>query len=354
MGAATFAKVTRTDFFPSDETWEETLAQLNEQIPTMENYQGKLGESADILAECLQMDDSLSSLAHRLYVYASLSLDEDNRVGKYQEMRDRANTLYSKLGQATAFIGPEILKIPDEKLRTFLDENSDLAVYRFYLEDLLRRKAHILSEKEENIMALAGSVTRGPSNIFTMIDDADIKFPNVLDENGDEIELTRGRYGKLLESPDRSVRRAASKAYNETYLDYVNTLGATLAASVKDDQFYTQARGYNTTLERVLDADSIPTDVFYNLLQAASENLAPLHKYIALRKQALGYDTLFGFDMYVPLVEEVKTNYDYEEAKAIVLRALAPLGDDYLASLKMGLNSRWVDVYETAGKGSGA
>jgi len=343
-----------SDFCPSDEAWEETLEQLIAQIPLMENYQGRLDESADILAECLQMQDSLGSLAHRLYVYASLKLDEDNRIGKYQEMRDRIYMQYSALGQATSYIEPEILKIPDRKLKTFLDENMNLAVYSFYLEDLLRRKSHILSEKEENIMALAGSVARGPRSIFTMVDDADIKFPDVIDENGDEIELTRGRYAKLLQSSDRSVRRAASKAYNESYLSFENTLGATLAASVNADQFYTRARGYETTLERKLDADNIPPEVFHKLIQSAGENLAPLHKYVALRKKALEYDTLFGFDMYVPLVEEVKTEYSYEEAKALVLEALAPLGDDYLASLKMGLESRWVDVYETQGKGSGA
>lgn len=342
------------DFYPSDEAWQESLEFLKEQIPVLETFKGKLGSSAETLAECLILDDSLGSLAHRLWVYAGSRLDEDTRVGKYQEMQDQAYMLYSQLGQAESYIQPEILSVPEETLNLFLDSDKRLGVYRFYIEDMLRRKEHIMSEEVENILAVATPVTRSPLTIWTMINNADIKFPNVVDEDGNEIEFTRGRYSKLLESKDREVRKRASDAYNDTYLKYQKGLGAALAASVNKDYFLTQARGYNSTLERSLDASNIPTDVFHNLLEAASSNLAPLHKYVSLRKKALGLDTLLGYDMSVPLVPDVEMEFTYEEARGLVLGGLKPLGKEYIESLEMAFNSRWVDVYETLGKDDGA
>nr|MBN2277334.1 oligoendopeptidase F [candidate division Zixibacteria bacterium] len=341
------------DFYPSDEAWEDAFKALEARIPDMEKYKGKLGSGDEILYECLNMSDSMSILAHRLYVYANLKQDEDNRVGKYQEMSDRIRQLYSSLSQATSYIEPEILTIPYEKVEKFMAKNPKLAIYRFYLEDMFRRQAHVLSAKEENILALAGPATSGPGKIFRMMDDADIKFGNVIDEDGNEIELTRGRYSLLLQSSNREVRRQASETYNDAYKGYINTLGATLASSVDGDLFYTKARGYNNCLDRSLDGNNIPISVFYNLIETVSNNLEPLHKYTALRKKALGVDTLFGFDMYVPLVEDVKKEYTVEEARGLVLEALKPLGKEYLSNLEMGLDSRWVDFYETQGKGSG-
>ncbi len=343
-----------TAFFPSDSIWESNFETLKARIPEITQYQSKLGESAENLAQCLMLTDTLSMMAQRLFVYSMLKLDEDNRVSRYQEMRDRAYRLYSQIGQAASFVEPEILKIPDEKLRSFLASDSGLALYRFYLEDTIRRKAHIRSEEVESILAQAYPVTAGPGRIFSMLDDADIKFPNIKDEDGNEIELTRGRFSQILESQDRNLRRAASDAYNDTYKNYINTLAATLSASVNGDIFYTRARGYNTCLERALDGDSIPESVFTNLIQAVNNNLEPLHKYIALRKKALAVDTLFGYDLSVPIVPESKMEFTYEQAEDYLLKGLKPLGNEYLANVKNALNSRWIDVYETKGKGSGA
>jgi oligoendopeptidase F len=342
-----------TDFFASDSVWGQSLELLKGRIPELSKYQSKLGESAQNLAECLMLNDTLSMRAHRIYVYAALKLDEDNRVGQYQEMRDKAYMIFSQIGQATAYIEPEILTIPSEKLRSFIADDKDLSLYKFYIDDLIRRKAHVRSEEVEEVLAQASPVTAGPGRIFSMTDDADITFPNIKDENGNEIELTRGRFGLLLESTSRNVRRAASEAYNDTYKKYMNTLGATLAASVNGDIFYTKARGYNTCLERALDGDSIPESVFRNLIKATNDNLAPLHKYIALRKKALGVDTLFGYDLSVPLVPRVQKEYTYQQAKDYLIKAMNPLGPEYLANVKKALDSRWIDVYETQGKGSG-
>lgn len=343
------------DLYPSDDAWEKAVAAMKEAIPSFENYRGKLGNSAEMLLECLQLNDSLSSLLHRQIVYAFLKKDEDNRVGKYQEMGDRISTVRAQFNQASSYIEPEILTIPDEKLRSFLEQNPKLATYKFYIEDMLRRKAHILSPEMENLLAMSGNVTRGFSQIFTMIDDADIKYGTITDENGNQVELTKERYSALLESTDRRVRKEASDTYNNAYFAYENTLGATLSGSVNSDIYYTKARKYKTCLERSLDEFNIPLDVFHNLIKSVNENLAPLHRYTALRKKVLKLDTLYTYDMWVPLVPEAKMEFpDFEEAKKVLFDGLKPLGNEYLNNLKMALDSRWVDVFETQGKGSGA
>jgi oligoendopeptidase F len=342
-----------TDFFPSDSAWGVGLEAVKARIPEIGKYQSKLGESASNLAQCLMLNDTLGMTAHRIYVYASLNLDEDNRVGKYQEMRDKAYAVFSQLNQATSFIEPEILKISTEKLVAFEAADKNLAVYKFYLDDIIRRKAHIRSEEIEQILAQAQPVTAGPSRIFTMIDDADVKFPNIKDEKGNEIEMTKGRFAQIMESPNRELRRTASETYSETYKNYSNALAATLSASVNGDLFYTEARGYKTCLERALDGDSIPEGVVDNLIKATNDNFAPLHKYIALRKKALAVDTLFGFDLGVPIVPQSKMEFTYEQAEDYMLKGLKPLGKEYLANVQKALDSRWIDVYENQGKGSG-
>ena len=341
------------DFFPSDAAWQVEFDALKAKIPEMGQFQSKLGESSNILAQCLMLNDTLGMRAHRLYVYASLKSDEDSRVGAYQEMSDKARVLYSQISQATAFVEPEILEIPDSTLRTFLESDKGLALYRFYLEDIIRRKTHIRSQEVEEVLALASPVTAGPNRIFTMVDDADIKFPTVKDENGNDIELTKGRFGQILESQDRNVRRAASEAYNDTYKKYMNTLAATLSSSVNGDVFYTRVRGYNTCLERSLDDYNIPQSVFDNLIKAVNDNFEPLHKYISLRKKYLAVDTLFGFDLSVPLVPEVKKEYTYDQAREFMLKGLKSLGNEYLKNVQMSLDAHWIDVYETQGKRSG-
>lgn len=342
-----------TDFYKTDSAWEEALTEFNNKFPEIGNFKGKLGDNAETMLKCLALSDTLGMMIHRLYVYANLKSDEDSRVSAYQEMSTRARMGYAQYAQAAAYIDPEILTIPKEKIDGFMASNADLAVYRFYIDDMFRRQEHVLSEEEERILSLASTVTAGPSNIFRMFDEADITFPNVKDEDGNEIELTRGRYSKLLESKNRDVRREASEAYNSVYENYMNGLGATLAASVAGDWFYAQARNYNTCLERSLDANNIPTSVFHNIIEAANNNLEALHKYTRIRKQALELDTLFGFDMYVPLVEDVQLEYEYDDAKEMVLDALKPLGKEYLDNLRMAYDSRWIDVYETLGKGTG-
>ncbi len=341
------------DLFATDADWEQTYKDAGEATAMFDKYKGQLGSSADLMAECLLLDDSLSSWVHRLWVYAGLSNDQDQSVAKYQEYSQQMSSLRSKMSQATSFIRPEILAIDNDKLMSFLDESKKLQQYRFFIEDMIRQKAHILSPKEEEILASTANVTDAARQIFDMMDNVDIKFGTIKDADGNEVELTRQRYSKMLESQDRDLRKRASDKYESSFLPYQNTLGATLAASVTNDYFYAKTRGYETCLDMVLDGNDIPREVFFNLIKTVDEGLAPHHKYISLRKKKLGVDTLYKYDMYIPLIPVPTMEYTYDEAVETVLAALAPLGEKYVKEAKHIFDSRWIDVYETKDKYGG-
>ncbi|HBC47335.1 MAG TPA: oligoendopeptidase F, partial [candidate division Zixibacteria bacterium] len=342
------------DIYPDTLAWQADFNRLQSQMGSIGAFEGKLGQSSENLYQCLSLRDSLNNILDRIYVYANLKQDEDTRISQYQEIADRASNLSTHLNEATSFIRPEIVAIPNATLENFLATNDKLKLYDFYIKDIIRTKAHILSPDQESLLANARMATRGPSNIFDMIDNADIKFPIVKDEHGNNIQLTHERYYKILESPDRRVRYDASKAYNGAYLNYINTLGATLAASVNDDWFMAETRKYKTTLEHDLDSDSIPVSVFDNLVKTVNANLAPLHKWVSIRKRVLKLDKIYPYDLDVPLARPAKLEFPYDSAVVTVETALAPLGPQYVSDYKNGINSGWVDVYETEGKTSGA
>ncbi len=342
------------DIYADTIAWQADFNRLQAQMGSLDAFEGKLGQSADNLYQCLALRDSLSNILDRIFVYAYLKKDEDNRIPQYQELADRASTLSAHFGETASFIRPEIITIPDSTLVSFLNSYDRLKLYKFYIEDIIRLKAHILTPGQESILAMARIATRGPSNIFNMIDDADIKYPVVKDEHGKKIQLTKERYYKLLESSNRRVRREASKAYNESYLTYVNTLGATLASSVNDDWFVAEARDYKSTLARDLDSDSIPISVFTNLIATVDSNLTPLHKWTDLRKKIMKLDKIYPYDLDVPLARPEKMEVPYDSAVATIEEALAPLGENYVNEFKKGIKSGWIDVYETQGKASGA
>jgi oligoendopeptidase F len=341
------------DIYPDTTAWEKDFAKFKASIPLFEKFQGKLGESAETLLECLKLRDSTEMTGDKLYVYSFMKRDEDTRISYYQEMADRIVALYAQYNSATAFIQPEILAIDNTRLQSFINSNEELSVYSRYLNEIIRSKEHILSDKEEAILALSSPMANSPQDIFRMIDNADIKYGSVYDEDSNKVELTNQRYAKMLLSPDRRVRRDASDAFNDAYLTYRNTLGACLGASVKKDFFFAQVRNYKSCLEMSLFSDSIPIEVFTNLIKAANGDLAPLHKWVSLRKRILGVDTLQTYDMIVPLVPEQTREYTYDEATKIVTEALKPLGEQYIKDFKKGLVSGWIDVYETEGKRSG-
>jgi oligoendopeptidase F len=342
------------DIFATDQLWEKDFSEVEGLLPKMTEFKGRLSESGRALLECLQLQDSLWNITDRLYVYAGMKQDEDTRVPSYQELYSRARSLATRVEQAASFIDPEILTMPQSVRDEFMGSTKGLEVYQHYINNIIRKKAHTLSTSEEEILAMSGDLARAPLNVWTMMNDADIKYPSIKDEEGNEVELTKQRYAKFLESTDRRVRRDASEAYSFAYLSYLNSLGAALSGSVAKDLFYAKARKYNSTLEAAMDRDNIPISVFENLIKAADDNLEPLHKYVSLRKKFLGLDELHKYDLSVPLVPEAKMEIPYDSALTIIEKALAPLGKQYLADMRAGFASGWVDVYETEGKGSGA
>jgi oligoendopeptidase F len=341
------------DMFPSDQAWEDEYKQVQTLMEKIQTYHGKLAESPAVLAECMQTYEKLSLAMERVYVYARMRRDEDNTNTKYQGLTDRASSLSVQVSSAVSFLVPEILAMPEDKLESYIADER-LAKYRFYLQEIKRQKEHVLSAQEEQIIAQVGELAQAPQTIFGMLNNADMVFPTIIDENGEEVQITHGRYIHYMESPDRRVRQDAFKGMYDTYRKQKNTIAATLNASVKKDVFYARIRKYPSALAASLDNDNIPVDVYTNLIKAVRDNLPAMHRYVRLRKQLLGVDELHMYDLYVPMVKEVKMNIPYAEAVELVKKGLAPLGDDYARVLDEAFTSGWVDVYENEGKTSGA
>lgn len=342
------------DLYASDELWQEEYNRIKDMLPRISEYQGKLSESAETLLGYLKLSDELYQLMERVYVYANQKNHEDTANPVYQDLSSKAGTLYVQLSSATAFATPEILSIPEEKLKQYIQECEGLRLYEFYLQDIIRIKPHVLSAEMESLLASAGEVTEAADNIYSMFNNADIKFPEIIDENGESVRITHGRFVKLLESRDRRVRKDAFMGLYNTYNSFRNTLAATYSANVKQEVFYTKARKYNSTLERALDANNIPVEVYTNLIEAVHKNMDLMYRYVKLRKKLLGLDEMHMYDLYTPLVPDIKMDIPYEEAKKIVEQGLQPLGEEYLAILREGFSNRWIDVYENENKRSGA
>ncbi|HJV44571.1 MAG TPA: oligoendopeptidase F [Bacillota bacterium] len=342
------------DIYESNESWEADFSKVKKLLPRLEQYKGKLSESAKSLQECLNIKQEISLLMEKLYVYSRMRRDENNANHVYQALTDRASSLSVQVGSATSYIVPEILTIPEEKLKAFVHDDKDLALYGFYFEELFRQKQHVLSADQEELLAQAGELAGAPGNIFRMLNNADLKFPKVKDDEGDEVELTHGRYIQFMESDDRDVRRSAFEAMYDTYRKYKNTIAATLNSSVKKDVFYAKVRKYESALQASLDDDNVPVSVYDNLISTVRKNLPNFYRYMALRKKMLNLDELHMYDIYVPLVKEADTKVTYEKAYETMMKGLSPLGEQYTALLKEAKEKGWIDVYENEGKTSGA
>ena len=341
------------DIYATDEAWEADYNECIRRAKEKCAYQGRLAESALILYQALKESDEADLLVEHVYVYAFMKYYEDTANAVYQEMSGRAQAAVTKLSEKYAFLTPEILAIDEKKMQEYLNSDT-LALYRHALEDILVKKDHALSEKEERLLAMAGQVTASPNEIFSKFNNADVKFGTILDEDGNEVELTNGRYSVFMESNDRSVRENAFKALYRQYGNFKNTLAATYYANVKQACFYAKARKYDSTLQMYLSGSFIPEKVYHNLIETVHNNLDKMHAYVSLRKQVLGVDELHFYDIYAPMVSDITMKIPYEEAKDIALKALAPLGEEYLSKVKEGFESGWVDVYENTGKRTGA
>lgn len=342
-----------TDIFENEAAWEQALATAQQDIAAVETYRGRLGEGADVLLELLKRRSEAEQLLMRAYTYAHLHQDTDNGSAAYQGMTDRAMQAIIAAQTAASFIEPEILSIDPATLRGWMAQPR-FASFRFYLEDLDRQRAHTLSAAEERILAMAEDPLSGADNAFTMLSDVDLDFGAVKDENGKEIKLTHSTYGLFLESADRRVRHDAFRGMYKAYRGMKNTIAATYAASVKADVFRARARGYAGSLEAALDGNNVPVAVYEQLIEAVHEKLPALQKYLALRKKQLGVEQLEMYDLYTPIVPDCAMPMNYEEAKALVKDALKPLGERYGKLLDEAYDNHWIDVYESAGKTSGA
>jgi oligoendopeptidase F len=340
--------------YPSDDQWEADFRRVEAMIPALESWRGRVGESAAALLATLRQRDEIHVLLDQLLAYAHMRRDEDTANSTYQALNDRGTTLATRVSAAGAFIEPEIMAIGDEQLAAFLAENADLRLYAHHLEELRRQRAHIRSAEVEELLAQAGEIGRAPGTIFGMLNNADLTFPTIVDEHGEQVELTKGRYLRFLESQDRRVREDAFRAMYDTYGKVINTIGAALAGSVKKDLFYARARRYDSCLAAAMEPDNIPQPVYHNLIAAVHANLPHLHRYLRLRRRLLGLDELHMWDLYVPMVADVQREIPYAEAVDLVTAALAPLGEEYVGTMRAGLRARWVDVYENQGKRSGA
>ncbi|WP_167629966.1 oligoendopeptidase F [Listeria valentina] len=343
-----------TTIFPSDEAFEKEFKEIQELSKQSEQFKGTLGDSADALLTALKFRDALFDRLEKLYVYAHLKLDQDTADATYQGMNSRAGSLITQVITGLSYFDPEILSIEETRLEAFLNENKELELYKHVLEELNLSRPYILSEKEEAILANAGEVLGSSSNTFSTLNNADLKFPVIRDEDGNEVEITHGRYGKLLESGDRRVREEAFKGLYSVYEGLKNTLAQTLNGQVKKSNFYASVRGYQSAREAALSGNHIPETVYDSLVQTVNQHLPLLHRYVAMRKKVLDLKDLRMYDMYTPLSSEVKLEFTYEEAKELVLEALKPLGEEYQEILKKAFANRWIDVVENKGKRSGA
>ncbi|RKX22518.1 MAG: oligoendopeptidase F [Candidatus Zixiibacteriota bacterium] len=340
--------------YKDDAAWEADYKKAQEIIKEAPKFTGKLAGSADILYDCLETQTKLELICGNLYQYAKLNQDLDNRESKYQANTDRAAMLGSMAAAAFSYVEPELLKVDDKSLLELTESFPQKDIYDFYIKELIRSRRHIRSAEVEELLAQSAMISRGPGTIFTLLDDADLKYPSIKDEKGEEVQLTKQRFQKFMESPDQRVRRDAHNAFNSVYSEHINMLGATLSSAVNGDIFYARARKYESCLHMALDAHDIPVSVYHSLIKTTENNLTGFHKWIGLRKKILGLDEIYPYDIYNPLFPEQNFEVPYADAVKEVLSAVAPLGDEYGTNLRNGFKNNWVDIYETEGKTSGA
>ncbi len=342
------------DLFPNDEAWRREYEALQEMPARLEAFRGRLGESAETLLEFLRLEDELELRLAPLHTYASCSSDGDTSDGFYQDMRGKAMSTYVAIASAASFSTPEIMALSEDRLNLFYVAQPELETYRRTIYQIRRRAAHILSEGEEKLLSAAGEIAEGPDRIGGAFRNADVRFDPVKDAAGEEHPLTNGTFVPLLESEDRTLRRAAFESYYARMGAFRNTLAATLDAEFKQRLFFSRARKYPDTLSAALDRTEVPTEVYTRLIEAVHANLDKMYRYVALRRKLLGVDELHMWDVYTPLVGGATRRIGIEEAEATVIEALGVLGEDYTGLLRKGFSERWLDVYENEGKRGGA
>lgn len=342
------------DLFATDEAYQAAFEAAKAYPAKVSAYEGRLGESAATLLAYLRLDDEMSNEFDAMLNYVYRRGDEDTRVAKYQNMTAQVMNLLTELSAAGSFETNELLAISEERLEAFYKEEPDLELYHRHLDTIRRKKDHILSPAEEKLLALASQLSDTPENLFGMLNDADLTFSDAVDEKGEKHALTHGTYIPMMQSQDRALRKSAFENLYGVYRQFRNTSAAALAGQCKTLWFFANARKYPTTLAAALDSTEVPESVYHNLIEAVHQNFPAMHRYVSLRKKLMGVDELHFYDLYAPMMKDVDLTVEFAEAKELAMKALAPLGEDYLAMLKEGFDNRWIDVRENVGKRSGA
>jgi oligoendopeptidase F len=343
------------DIYISDEEWEKDFKWVESNIERYESFQGKLNTSSDTLLACFKLDEEIGIKLERMHLYSMLAKDGDMRDTKYQGMDDRIKSIVAKVLAASSFIKPELLEIGETKLLEMIESNPSLMIYKHFLHDVLRFKNHTLDKEQEALLALANEVTQVPYNVYSIFTNADLKFPIIKDEDGNDIEVSHARFYAALYSKDRNYRERAFKGYLQPYKNHVNSLSVLFNGNLKSNIFFAKARKYKSALETALDKNNIPVSVYDNVINAVNKNFEPMHRWASLKKRLLKIDELHPYDAYITLFDQkFERKYSFEEAKEIVINSLKIMGDDYVNSLKQAFENRWIDVYETKAKRSGA
>ena len=342
-----------TSLFESDDSWLAVLSQFENEIAGFAQFSGRLTESAEVLAQCLSFDVKLDRLGERLGTYAFLKTTEDQGNSHYQGFVARYQNLGTKAGQAASFVRPEILSIPTEKMKSMMAEDC-LKPFSLVLERINRYRKHTLSQPEENLLAMQGEMAQTANKAFRQLNDADLKFGEVIDEKGGAVELTNASFSSFLISPNRDVRKRAFHQYYKQFHGHENTLSATLAGSIHGDVYYAKARNHLSARESSLFADNVPLSVYDNLISAVRKRLPEVHSYFDMRRRKMGLDKIHHYDTYVPVLSAQQSNHTWDEAVSVVLKSLEPLGKQYGQVLEKGLRGRWSDRYPNQGKQSGA
>lgn len=342
------------DLYVNDDAWKSDGVRLQFAIDGMEAYDGRLQESAETFLECLKAYEEAECLMESYYVYANQRYHQDTANSYYQGFAGEAEIKMNLLAAASAYLVPQILAIPDEKLEEFYREEAELSDYRLFIKNIRRQKEHTLDDKGEQMLASANEVAKGASNIYSMFNNADIRFADITDEKGEKVPLTQGRFISFMESKNRAVRKEAFTSLYQTYSQYSNTVAAMYDANARAAAFFAKQRNYAGALEAALDDSEIPVSVYEKLIETVHDNLDAMYDYVTLRKKLLGVDELHMYDVYVPMVSGIDKKYSFEEAKELVLKGLEPLGEEYQSLLKEGFANRWIDIYENEGKRTGA
>lgn len=343
-----------TTIFESDEAWEAELKEVEQLSKKASDYKGKVADSAESLYNTLQFSDALYERLSKLYVYSHLKHDQDTTNSKYQDLDGRIRSVLTNAGAAWSFITPEILALDEATLNSYVESYEPLSLYEQSLKELNLGRPHILSAEKEELLAQFSEVTSTAGKTFSALNNADLEFPKIIGEDGEEVQITHGNYITMLESENREVREAAFKAVYKTYGQYKNTFATTLAGNVKAHNANAKVRNYNSARHAALSNNFIPEKVYDQLVSTIHDYLPALHRYVELRKKVLGVDELHMYDLFTPLVKEVKMEVTYDEAKKTMVESFAPLGKEYQEIVQKGLESRWVDVLENKGKRSGA